>query len=104
LFKDVNAEDQRSIFRELLKNVNPDDVDQDSVGDWLADCGFDDQFGGRQVRNILSSAMDLARAENRQLRKAHIDTVIGCTKKFQRYLSTQMAAARDRAQPSSSDS
>jgi len=104
MFKDVNAEDQRRIFHELLKNVNPDDVDQGSVGDWLADYRFDDQFSGRQVRNILSSAMDLARAENRQLRKAHIDTVIGCTKKFQRYLAKQMAAARDRAQPSSGES
>lgn len=103
-FKDVNADDQRSIFRELLKKVDKDAIDETSLDAWLTDYNFDDQFSGRQIRNILSSALDLARAESRQLRKAHIDSVISCTKKFQKYLAKQMAAARERAQPVSGES
>jgi len=102
-FPDVNAEDQKRIFRSLLESVPKDDVDWKNIRPWLEMKSFDDQFNGRQIRNILSSAIDIARADKTKLSVHHIERVTSCTKRFQKYLAHHMAAARARAQPGSDE-
>lgn len=51
-------------------------------------------FNGRQIRNIVSSAMKLARASGEQLTPDHLEQVADATEAFQKDLSNQEAVYR----------
>lgn len=51
-------------------------------------------FNGRQIRNIVSSAMGLARASQELLTKDHLEMVADTTEAFQKDLSDQEAVYR----------
>lgn len=49
------------------------------------------KFNGRQIRNIVSSAMGLARASGGLLTRDHLEQVADATEAFQKDLSNQEA-------------
>lgn len=51
-------------------------------------------FNGRQIRNIVSSAMGLARASGEPLNRDHLEQVADATEAFQKDLSNQEAVYR----------
>lgn len=51
-------------------------------------------FNGRQIRNIVSAAMGLARASNELLTKDHLELVSDATEAFQKDLSDREAVYR----------
>jgi hypothetical protein len=90
-----------------LDKLGNDVHDRDKIDNWL-DERFEEQFAdggvsrnseqlnGRQIRNILSSAVHLARADNKGLELDHIKTMLNATRNFQDYLHEQTILSKQR--------
>tara|TARA_R110002060_G_scaffold38337_1_gene49564 strand:+ start:1136 stop:1351 length:216 start_codon:yes stop_codon:yes gene_type:complete len=63
---------------------------------WVDKEGKRFDFNGRQIRNIISTALGIALAENRKLCRDDLSSVARQTDTFKRDLSTQEAIYRDR--------
>ncbi|KAJ5664188.1 hypothetical protein N7507_004919 [Penicillium longicatenatum] len=101
-FKDFVATDQKKIFEMFLNKMTSDVVDRKNINTWL-DERFEDhgsrngeQLNGRQIRNILSSAVALARSEKKKLQLSHIKTMWHNTIEFQTHLHDQTILAKQR--------
>jgi hypothetical protein len=80
--------DQKHIFNLFVNDISKEDMKFDEIAHWL----------GRQIRNILSSAINLARAEKRHLELADIKRMWRTTKVFQSYLARQTDTTIDKVQ------
>lgn len=73
----------------FLKDLDPSQMDGAAIKAWL-DQNFDTYstwaFDGRQIRNILSAAISIARAEERPLALGDIMEIWNRTRKFQEEL------------------
>ena len=85
------------IFNNFLKQINDHDADKDNISYWLNSSFMDIKFCGRQIRNILSAAMAIARAQGRQLRLEDIKMMWQSTKLFQDFLDAQRYNAETEA-------
>jgi predicted ATP-dependent protease len=94
----MDQREQKNIFKLFLGQISRDDVILEPIESWLKDEYDDLKFNGRQIRNIVSSAMDLARAENQKLQLKHVKKMWNCTRAFQSYLKEQTIRAKDRAE------
>jgi uncharacterized protein (UPF0303 family) len=52
------------------------------------------EFNGRDIRNLFSSALAIARAENKKLERRHIDIVREFKKSAQKTFAEQRTIAR----------
>lgn len=92
----MEEEAQKKVFRMFMKQIDECDKVSGPIERWL-DENYDDlKYNARQIRNIISSAMDLARAENDKLKLHHIQKMWNCTRTFQNYLKEQTIRAKDR--------
>ncbi|KAI4136448.1 MAG: hypothetical protein LQ341_005610 [Variospora aurantia] len=57
---------------------------------------FDENFNDRQIRNVFSSALALAREEKRKVLVSDFKKVVKVTKEFQHYLRDQSLLAREK--------
>ena len=98
-FPPTSADDQREIFSDFLGQIPDSDADKASILDWVnSSYMVDNQFCGRQIRNILSAAMAIARAQERRLMLEDIRMLWQSTKVFQEFLQAQRFLAEDAAQ------
>jgi hypothetical protein len=75
--------------KKLIENPN-------KLRQWVKRDGKRLDFNGRQIRNVISTALGIARADNRKLDVDDIVNVARRTEDFKRDLSTQEAIYRDR--------
>jgi hypothetical protein len=91
-------QEQKRIFKLFIDDISDSDKVSGAIEKWLRDEYDDLQFNGRQIRNIISSAMDLACAEHSKLEPRHIKTMWNVTRTFQNYLKEQTIRAKDRSE------
>ena len=81
-----------AIFRQFLEQLKGQGLvkGMDGILDWLEEDVWSIGFDGRQIRNIMSSALSLARADDRtQLEKKDIKMVAGIVKDFKNDFRSQ---------------
>ncbi|KAI9665888.1 MAG: hypothetical protein M1821_003823 [Bathelium mastoideum] len=86
------------IFRSFLDQLAGKDLveEYDSIIDWVEDEGKRMDFNGRQIRNIISTALGIALADHRGLRRRDLTSVARKTEDFKRELANEEAVYRDR--------
>lgn len=92
-FEDLTREYQCKIFKIFLDQLKPGSVkDPDVIADWIEEYGCTYKLNGRQIRNVVSSALALARSSKEglddRLTVRHLKRVIGITKDFQEQLES----------------
>lgn len=98
-FPDMDVEEQKKVFRLFLSQIYECDKISGPIEEWLNAPDYDDcKFNGRQIRNIIASAMDLARAADEKLQLKHIKRMWNSTRTFQNYLKEQTMRAKDRSE------
>lgn len=88
-FPPMEEEEQKEVFKIFLKQVDKKDMDYDEIIEWINDSYEDNKFNGRQIRNILSAAVDLARANDRKLMLKDITKLWKRTRTFKEYLQME---------------
>ena len=81
----LNKEQTMDIFMGFLKPLHKQGriKDMDDIEEWLKEDVVKSGFDGRQIRNIVTSAMGLARARNdKKLAKTHLKKVMNNVKEF----------------------
>ena len=97
-YQDLNDTQTCTIFDKFLRQYeNQDAVDDPAnikkyVGREMAKKHFD----GRQIRNIVSSAMGLAQAKDRKMNVEDIKQVVGIVEDFKNDLHEQMFKYKER--------
>jgi hypothetical protein len=89
----MGEDEQKQIFKMFINQIDPHDMERDGILEWVEDSYQDNKFNGRQIRNIISAAMALARAEDRKLKLKDIQRVWKRTKTFTDYLRSQTIRA-----------
>lgn len=91
-FDHLNKDQIMTIFRGFLEPMAKNRlIDKwEAIQEWLMDDVAAEGLGGRQIRNIVTSALGLARAEkSQQLTLQHIKKVLNNTKAFKKESITQ---------------
>ena len=74
----MTAEGQRELCKKLLDRLREGDIEnKDRLWRWI-DKSFkvgSSEFNGRDIRNLISSALAIARAGNQKLTPDHLDIV-----------------------------
>ncbi|KAI0110864.1 hypothetical protein GGR51DRAFT_557864 [Nemania sp. FL0031] len=97
-FKELSQAQKTNIYLSFLDQLNNKDL-VDNFTDLKAWATKDSKrynFNGRQIRNVLSTALGIARAEGRGLRRDDVIEVAQQTDDFKRDLYEQEAIYRDR--------
>jgi 7-cyano-7-deazaguanine synthase in queuosine biosynthesis len=87
-----------SIFTSFLDQLDDKKLvdDRKDVNEWIKEEGKIFEFNGRQIRNVISTALGIALAEKRKMRRRDLAIVARQTDNFKRELSAQEAIYRDR--------
>lgn len=95
-FPEMKKSEQLEIFKMFLKEIDPSEMEEGRIIDWL-DCNFEDPgFNGRQIRNVLASAIDIARANNRKLKLTDIKELRDRTQGFLKSLKDHTSQQSNR--------
>ena len=101
-FKDLDGAQRRSIFEEFLTQLNNKSLvkDWDDVMDWVKevcdDPSRDEMLNGRQIRNIVSTAVAIAQADGRKLERRYLKDVWKHTTAFMSALQEQNMLYRNK--------
>jgi AAA+ superfamily predicted ATPase len=94
-YEDLNKEYKQKIFKMFLDQLEPDSIkDHERITSWIEEYGCDNKLNGRQIRNVVSSALALARSTAKssggddRLTVQHLKDVINITKDFQEQLDS----------------
>jgi len=97
-YEDLSREQQIAIFDEFLSQArdNGQIKNWDRVKNWVEKegCKSSNKFNGRQIRNIVSCAMGLAREADRKLEREDLVDVARMTKAFKEETNLQEALYR----------
>jgi hypothetical protein len=100
-YDDLSKAYKREIFNMFLEQLEPDSIrDRKEITDWIEEYGCEAKLNGRQIRNVVSSALALARSTAKQsggddrLTVKHLKRVVYITKEFQEQLESITAASR----------
>ena len=94
-YDDLTQEQRKKIFRMFLnqlKEKKPESIkNYDAIIDWVDDNGSEAKLNGRHIRNVVSSALAVARSTAKEagddrLTVKHIKEVMAITKDFQEQL------------------
>ncbi|KAK6074954.1 ATPase [Seiridium cupressi] len=90
-YKDLTVEQRASIFLEFVSQLETKGFvsNMKEIKEWIDDEGKSKEFNGRQIRNVVSTAMSLAHADNRLLKKGDLTLVSKHITQFQRALQDQ---------------
>jgi len=90
-FKDLTSEQRRKIFLEFLGQLRENELvgDWARIVQWVEDEGQEKELNGRQIRNLVSTAMSIAHAEGRPLRDKDLADVTKNTMAFKNTLAEQ---------------
>jgi hypothetical protein len=89
---------KKSIFQSFLEQLQEKRLVDDftDIMGWVDDDGKRYNFNGRQIRNVISTALGIALAEPGKLKRRHLSLVARQTESFKKDLSGQEAVFRDR--------
>ena len=100
-YEDLSKKNKEDIFKIFLDQLEPSTIkDRAAIDDWIKEYGSESKFNGRQIRNVVTSALALARSSAKQnagddrLTRDHLKTVINITKEFQEQLEDITKTAR----------
>ena len=90
-FEDLTSDYKRKIFKIFLDQLKPGSIkNPEGITDWIKEYGCEYKLNGRQIRNVVSSALALARSSkdglDDRLTVEHLKSVIRITKEFQEQL------------------
>lgn len=99
-YEDLTKEQRQNIFFSFLEQLREkklvDDYEgRNGIKHWVDTSGCRSNFNGRQIRNIVSTAMGLANADGMRLTKNHLIDVAKQTEDFQKDLAIQDAVYRN---------
>lgn len=93
-YQNFNETQISEIYTIFLKQIRDDNNidDWDNILGWIKMESRSSKFNGRQIRNIVSAALGLARAERKRLNSDHLDQIVRKTAEFHEELSEQRKA------------
>ncbi|KAH7033534.1 uncharacterized protein B0I36DRAFT_321640 [Microdochium trichocladiopsis] len=102
-YESLNHAQMEAIFKGFLTKLNEHNLieDYDDILEWLKEDVYSEGFDGRQLRNVVTTALSLARADdqkgkgNGKLTKSHMKKAFSNVKQFKRDFSTQMQRYKD---------
>lgn len=78
----------------LIKSTEPIDIDFEDVECYISELAEHD-MNGRQIRNAITTARQLARFKKEQMAYSHLQHVIAVSSKFDRYLTSVQEGLTD---------
>lgn len=87
-YRDLNEAQQRKIWRNFinrLKDLGEMNVDYDDFNDHISDL-LRESMNGRQIRNVITSAHQLAQYRKQDLRYSHLKYVMDISSRFDQYI------------------
>lgn len=96
-YSELNRTQTITIFDDFLTQFEDANRVDDAAGirKWSQKNLHAKEFDGRQIRNIVTSAMGLATAERKKMSLEHIQEVVGLTEAFKKDLDYQMKQWRE---------
>lgn len=100
-YDDLNKKQKENIFKIFLRQLEPDSIkNETAIFDFIEEYGSEHKLNGRQIRNVVSSALSLARSMGKEsdsderLDIKHLKQVLSITKDFQEQLESITSEAR----------
>ena len=100
-YDDLDKQQKENIFKLFLEQLEPDSIkNKEAIFEFVREYGSEYKLNGRQIRNIVSSALSLARYEGKKrdgderLNISHLKKVLTVTKDFQEQLESITNKAR----------
>ncbi|RYP63894.1 hypothetical protein DL771_009069 [Monosporascus sp. 5C6A] len=102
-YESLKTDQMEAIFRGFLDKLDRKGLieDYEEITDWLEEVVYKEGFDGRQIRNIVTTALGLARAETKyrgkrgKLSKKHMKMAFTNLSAFKRDFGTQMQRYKD---------
>ena len=102
-YESLKEKQMKGIFCGFLDKLDDRGLIEDYGGmrDWLEEVVYKECFDGRQIRNIVTTALGLARAETKypgqggRLSKKHMRKAFANVRSFKRDFNTQMQRYKD---------
>ena len=95
-FVEMSEKQQKRLLTIFLEMIDERQIkNKGKILEWVAE-DFRDKFNGREIRNMLSSAMALARAAERPLELSDIKVMRDSKRQFKDYLQEQTILAKQR--------
>ncbi|KAH6697478.1 hypothetical protein F5X68DRAFT_257633 [Plectosphaerella plurivora] len=101
-YESLKEKQMEAIFEGFLKELEDKGLieDYEDMQDWLASVVYREGFDGRQIRNMITTALGLARAESargktQKLTKDHMVRAFDNVSAFKRDFNTQMQRYKD---------
>lgn len=88
-YENLTASQRRNIWRNFvnrLKTLEEPNVDFDDILDHLDDLSHED-MNGRDIRNVITTARQVAQFKDRPVRYSHLRGVIKVSRKFGKYMN-----------------
>ena len=93
-YADMDEKQQQRLLTTFLNMIDERQIkNKDKILEWIGE-DFRDKFNGREIRNMLSSAIALARADGRPLELRDIKAMRESKRKFKEYLHEQTILAK----------
>ncbi|KAI1176378.1 P-loop containing nucleoside triphosphate hydrolase protein [Nemania sp. FL0916] len=102
-YESLRTDQMEAIFRGFLDNLNQRGMvdDYNEIMSWLKEDVYPEGLDGRQIRNTITAALNLANADAKyhegksKVGKSHIKKAFNNAKKFKRDFDTQMQRYKD---------
>jgi ATP-dependent Clp protease ATP-binding subunit ClpA len=97
-YESLKEAQMEAIFQSFLKPLEDEGLisDYEDINEWLGEVVYKEHFDGRQIRNMVTTALGLARAEaaqgkgKRRLTKTHMKRAFKNMSTFKRDFNIQM--------------
>jgi len=93
-FTPMTKEDQRKLFKIFINRIPEEDIEDKKELEGWCDRYFKEEFNGRDIRNMISSALAIARAEDSKLKKRYVELICQAKKSSQKTFAEQRALAQ----------
>ena len=100
-YDDLSKDQKKKIFQMFLVQLEPNSIkNHDAITEFINNYGCEYKLNGRQIRNVVSSALSLARSTAKndggdpRLTVTHLRQVLSITKDFQEQLESITRSAR----------
>ena len=90
----MTKEDQRKLFKIFINRIPEEDIEDKKELEGWCDRYFKEEFNGRDIRNMISSALAIARAEDSKLKKRYVELICQAKKSSQKTFAEQRALAQ----------
>ncbi len=102
-YEDLDRDQKLEIFNNFINQIEPENIKKkDKIMDWSKEDEKAKEWvkglNGRQVRNILFSAVSLARMDNDQLKLEHVKKMTKSVALFHDSIKNIIKVARERAE------